>query len=125
MKTLPEEICKAWENRDGALIFASVDENGAPNIIYATCVGLHEQKQLVVADNYFDKTRKNIIRGSKGAILFMTKEGKAYQIKGSIEYRTEGPFFDFMKCWNPAKHPGHAAAVLTPEEAYSGSRKIA
>jgi len=124
MKSLTEEIIKAWENREPVAVFATVDEDGDPNIIYIGCMGLYENTQFVIADNYFDKTRKNILSKSKGAILFKTKEGKAYQIKGSIDYETQGKRFDYMKSINPVKHPGHAAAILLPEEAYSGSKKL-
>jgi len=124
MNFLPEEICKAWDNRDGAVILATVDENNVPNAIYATCVSLWKDKKIVVADNYFDKTRKNILAKSKGSVLFITKDKKAYQIKGVFAYVTDGELFDFMKSWNPSKHPGHAAAALNPEEIYSGAKKL-
>lgn len=79
---------------------------------------------LVVADNYFDKTRKNIRSGSYGSILLITKDDDSFQARGTIEYHEEGELFDFMKNWNPEKHPGHAAAVLKVEEVYSESRKL-
>jgi len=122
---IPEEVCKAWDERDGAVVFTTVDSEGRPNSIYATCVGRFSDDMLVVADNYFDKTRKNIGSGSYGSILFITRDGNSYQAKGTIEYHEEGELFDFMKSWNPEKHPGHAAAVLKVEEVYSGSRKLA
>ncbi len=124
MANLPESVSRAWEDRDGAVVLTTVDETGNPNSIYATCVGKFSEDILVVADNYFDKTRKNIFAGSRGSILFITKEGKSFQVKGSIEYITEGEVFDFMKSWNPEKHPGHAATVLKVEEAYSGAKKL-
>ncbi len=124
MESLPQEICEAWKKREEITVFATIDDDGMPNVIYATCVGLYENRDFVVADNYFDKTRRNIKRGSKASFLFMTKDGKAYQIKGTLEYETSGKIFDFMKCWNPAKHPGHAAAILKPVATYSGSRKV-
>jgi hypothetical protein len=79
---------------------------------------------LVVADNYFDKTRKNIRSGSYGSILLINRDGKSFQAKGNIEYHEEGELFDFMKSWNPEKHLGHATAVFKVEEVYSGSRKL-
>ncbi len=124
MAFLPESVSRAWEDRDGAVVLTTVDETGNPNSIYATCVGKFSENTLVVADNYFDKTRKNILAGSRGSILFITKEGKSFQVKGSIEYITEGEVFDFMKSWNPEKHPGHAATVLKVEEVYSGAQKL-
>ncbi|OGV48789.1 MAG: pyridoxamine 5-phosphate oxidase [Lentisphaerae bacterium GWF2_44_16] len=124
MNFLPEEICKAWANRDKVTILATAGESNLPNVIYVTCVELYQSKKIVIADNYFDKTRKNILAGSKGSFLFKTRENKTYQIKGFFEYVTEGEIFDFMKTWNPLKHPGHAAAILNPEEIYSGAEKL-
>ena len=124
MPELPADVREAWDDRNGPVVLATVDKNGVPNIIYATCVAAFSNNQLVVADNYFDKTRKNLLAGSKGAILFITKAGKAYQVKGSLEYHTKGPVFDHMKTWNPPKHPGHGAAALNVEDVYSGATRL-
>jgi len=121
---LSQEVIQAWEDRNGPVVFTTVDGSGVPNSIYATCVGRFDESTLVVADNYFDKTRSNIKNGSRGSVLFITTGNKAYQVKGTIEYHTEGTLFDFMKSWNPEKHPGHAAAVLRVEEAFSGAKKL-
>lgn len=51
----------------------------------------------------------------------MTKAQQAFQLKGTVEYVAHGTIFDWMKTWNPSKHPGHGAAVVTIEQAYSGS----
>jgi hypothetical protein len=124
MATLPEKVSSAFENREGPLVFSTADRNGNPNAIYATCVSKYDEQTIVIANNYFSKTLENIKNGSKGSILFLTKDGNAYQIKGSIEYHTDGKIFDDMKKWNPEKHPGHAAAAVTVEEVYSGSEKL-
>lgn len=124
MSNLPEETSKAWDERKGPIIFTTVDENKAPNAIYATCVKKFSEDTIVIADNYFDKTRNNIFAGSRGSILFITNEGKAYQVKGTIEYHKEGAIFEDMKTWNPKQHPGHAAVALRVEEVYSGAKKL-
>ena len=124
MTALPDDVRQAWEDRDGPVILATVGPDGAPNIIYATCVSAFGDDRLVVADNYFDKTRRNILAGSKGALLFRTHAGKAYQVKGALEYHTRGEIFDDMKSWNPPQHPGHAAAALRVEEVYCGAEKL-
>ena len=124
MAKLPETVSKAWDNRVGAVVFTTVSADGTANSIYATCVSKYNDETLVVADNYFDKTQKNILSGSKGVILFITEENKAYQVKGSIQYCTEGAIFDDMKKWNSKKHPGHAAAALKVEEVYKGAEKL-
>lgn len=127
MASLPDSVRQAWENREGPAILATVTPEGVPNIIYVAAISAifsPGDDRLVVADNYFDKTRKNILAGSPGAMLFMDTEGKACQVKGTIEYHTEGEIFDDMKSWNSPKHPGVAAAALRVEEVYCGAEKL-
>jgi predicted pyridoxine 5'-phosphate oxidase superfamily flavin-nucleotide-binding protein len=125
-KTLPEIVKSAWENKKPEVVFTTVSEDSTANSIYATCTSLFDGNKIIVANNFFDKTMKNILSGSKASILFITKDEKpkAYQIKGSIEYVTEGAAFENMKEWNPKKLPGHGAAVITIEEIYSGAEKL-
>ncbi len=124
MVLLSEAVSKAWEDRKGPVIFTTVNESGTPNAIYVGCVSKFGEDTIVIANNYFSKTQENIFAGSKGSILFITNEGKSYQIKGTIDYHTEGDIFDDMKKWNPSQHPGHGAAAIKVEEVYSGAEKL-
>ncbi len=120
-----EEILKdAWEKMKGPGILTTVDGNGMPNSIYVGEINYDPAVGVIVVDNYFCKTRENIKNGSKGSFLFLTEERKAYQVKGSIDYLTEGPVFDAMKQWHNDKHPGIAATVVKVEELYSGAEKL-
>lgn len=121
---MPEGIQQAWNDRKGPIVFTTVSADGVPNSIYATCVSLYQENSIIVANNYFSKTMKNIEAGSQGVILFITEEDKAYQIKGSIEHVTEGPVFDNMKSWNPERLPGVGAAIIAIEEIYKGAEKL-
>ena len=124
MAVLPEEVSKAWENRQGPIILTTVSKEGTPNSIYATCVSKYSEDTLIVANNYFSKTLKNIEAGSSGSILFITPENESYQVKGRIEYHTDSPLFEDMKKWNPEKHPGHAATALKVEAVYKGAEQL-
>jgi predicted pyridoxine 5'-phosphate oxidase superfamily flavin-nucleotide-binding protein len=123
MASLPEVVSKAWEDRRGPAIFTTVNKNGMPNAIYVGCVSKFSEDTIVVANNHFSKTQENILSGSKGSILFMSNKGGAYQIKGTIEYFTEGEIFDDMKKWNLSR-PGHGAAAIRVEEVYAGAKKL-
>lgn len=125
MVALPLQVCNAWDIRQDAVVFSTADINGVPNSIYVRSVFRYSESIIVIADNYFDKTRRNLLTGSKACILFITNEGKSYQLKGSVRYLQSGDIYDNMKKWNPSKHPGHAAACLEVEEVYSGSERIA
>ena len=125
MATLSETVLQAWEDRDGPVILATISPDGIPNIIYVTCVNRFDNTRLVVADNYFQKTKANALGTNKnGALLFRDKAGGAYQVKGKLEYLQEGEIFQHMKSWNPPKHPGHAALVLNVETVFSGAQQI-
>lgn len=124
MARLPEKVISAWNVREGPIVFATVSTKGKPNVIYATCVNLHDEGTVVIADNYFVKTLENITAGSTGAILFLTPDKKSYQIKGPLEYHATGEIYQAMKGWNPTKHPGRAAVALRAEEVYCGSERL-
>jgi hypothetical protein len=121
---LPKEVLDGWQEREKAVVLTTVSTDGMPNSIWATCADLYDQKTVVVADNYFSKTKQNILAGTLASVLFLTKERKSYQLKGTVSYHTEGPYFDFMKTFNPARHPGHGALVIHVQEAYSGAQNL-
>jgi predicted pyridoxine 5'-phosphate oxidase superfamily flavin-nucleotide-binding protein len=125
MPALPVVVSQAWENREGPIVLSTVDAEGNPNAIYATCVSKYSEDTLIIADNFFNKTSVNILTDSQGSLLFITKEGKSYQVKGKIEYHTEGVVFDDMKQWNPATLPGRAAATMKVEHVFSGAEQLA
>lgn len=124
MDNAKEVLKDAWDRHEGPIILTTVDENGVPNAIYMTFIKYLDDGRIVLTDNYFNKTRANIKRGSKGSVLFMTKERKSYQAKGSIEYLTDGPIYDDMRQWVDQKKPRIAAAVLSVDEFYSGAEKL-
>jgi predicted pyridoxine 5'-phosphate oxidase superfamily flavin-nucleotide-binding protein len=125
MKKLPEEVLLAWENRDGPIVLATVNQTGTPNIIYASMVSMTNDGRIAVADNYFDKTLANIHSGSTASVLFITKTRKAYQVKGRIEYDTDGPLFREMLTWADQKHPRKGVAIINAKEVYKGKDRLA
>ena len=125
MAALPEIASKAWDSHKGPMILSTVDTKGMPNSIYVGCVHKYSEEKLVIADNFFHKTRANINAGSPGVLLYITEEGKAFQIKGSLEYHTSGKIYEEMKNgWLDEKFPGVAATVLNVEEVYIGADKL-
>jgi predicted pyridoxine 5'-phosphate oxidase superfamily flavin-nucleotide-binding protein len=125
MRDVPEAVVEAWNNREGPAVFVTVGESGVPNAIYVTCIRRADGARFVIADNYFDKTRRNIDAGTRGALLFITKERKSFQVKGSLESHGRGEAFEGMKKWLDPKYPGRAAVVLNVDEAYRGAEKLA
>jgi predicted pyridoxine 5'-phosphate oxidase superfamily flavin-nucleotide-binding protein len=119
-----EIVAQAWDNREGPAVLATVDAAKTPNAIYVGEIRYARDEGFVVADNYFSKTRANIKSGTRGAILFLTKDRKSFQVKGPLTYHTEGPIYENMRSWHDPKYPGVAATLLRVEEAYSGAEKL-
>jgi hypothetical protein len=119
-----EIVAQAWDNREGPAVLATVDAAKTPNVIYVGEIRYAPREGFIVADNYFCKTRANIKNGTKGAILFLTKDRKSFQVKGPMTYHTEGPIFENMRSWHDPKYPGVAAVLLRVEGAYSGAEKL-
>lgn len=113
-----------WDKRDGPAVLTTVDSNGKPNTVYVAEIQYDPEIGFIVADNYFDKTRRNIKSGSPGTILFLTKQRKPYQAKGTLSYHTNGPIYEKMLEKHNPEHPGVAATVLKVEELYSGAKQL-
>ncbi len=123
---VPENARTAWNERQGACVFTTANPDGTPNSIWVSCVKMADEETIVVADNFFDKTRKNIDLNQKVSLLYIAPEKRSFQIKGTVSYQTNGPHYDDMKKdWLDPKMPGRGAAVIQVEEVYSGAEKIA
>jgi predicted pyridoxine 5'-phosphate oxidase superfamily flavin-nucleotide-binding protein len=125
MTAIPEEVSKAWENREGPIVLTTINSEGIrmpfmqpASANTATIPWLWQ----IISSN---KTRANILAGSKASLLFITKEGESYQIKGTVVYHTEGPIYEDMKKWNPKKLSGHAAAALKVQHVFCGAEELA
>ena len=55
-------------------------------------------------------------------MLYITEDKKAFQVKGSIDYLTDGEIFDFIRADFPK---AVAATVVNVEEVYSGAERLA
>jgi len=124
MANLPKLVINLWENREGPVVFTTVDENSTPNSVYVSCIRRENESTFVIADNYFEKTRVNIENGKKSCILFITKNRKSIQMKGIVERHSSGNVFNGMKKWLNPKYPGKAAVVFAVQEVYMGSEKL-
>ena len=124
MATLPQAFLDAWNQREPRMIFTTVDTNGDPNAVWVLCVKKLDNQRILIANNFFYKTLENILAGSSGSLLFIAPEREAYQIKGSLEYHTEGPIYDDMKAWLDPKFAGLGAVVLNIDAIYYGAEKV-
>jgi predicted pyridoxine 5'-phosphate oxidase superfamily flavin-nucleotide-binding protein len=125
MTRIPEYIANAWQNRNGPAVLSTVSEEGIPNIVYTAFIQLHDDDVFLITDHFFNKTRQNILRGSKGTLLFLSEDGKSsYQLKGSFEYLPEGEIIEQIRETMPPGMPGHAAVILKIDSIYAGGEQL-
>lgn len=124
MAQLPEVVATALQNIEGAAVFTTVSENGIPNAVYVMPFKTIDGNKVIIVDNYFGKTRTNILNATQGSLLFITKDMSAYQIKGTLEYQTSGDIYEEMRQAVDPKHPRVAIVILNVEEVYSGTQKL-
>lgn len=125
MKSLPESVAQAWDEREPLAVLSTVSKDGVPNSIYVGVVGRYDDHTFFIANHYFSKTRQNIHDDGKASLLFLTKERKSFQLKGTIELQDSGPVFEAMQQINPDLYPGHSAAVLYVEQVFCGATQLA
>ncbi len=124
MSNIQDQILKEWNDRQNYIVFTTVNKESIPNSVYIGYASLYDENTLLIADNKLSKTKENVLSGSKGSVLFITSETKAYQIKGSLSYEKKGKYFDDMKKWNREDLPGHGVVILAVEEIFSGAEKL-
>ncbi|WP_319507936.1 pyridoxamine 5'-phosphate oxidase family protein [uncultured Methanolobus sp.] len=79
--------------------FATASKDGVPNVIPIGMCMLQEDSETVwIVDNYFLKTKENILANPKGAIYVWGPEIKGcFQIKGDIEVIDSGEEYEAMR----------------------------
>jgi len=123
MAQLPEAVKKAITKQD---IFpvATSNQNCIPNVVYIKYLKLIDDETILIADNYLDKTRNNILNNGNISFAVRDEEKGSFQIKGSAERITEGDMFDEVQKWVPDKLPRVAAVIMHIEEIYNGAERI-
>jgi len=125
---IPNEIQKVVDDQK-LYIISTVSGEGMPNSIYVKFLKVYSDNQILIADNKFFKTKKNLEENPKLSFVVLdTKTKKAYQLKGSVKIHKEGRVFEDAKKWvkmeTNSRLTPKSAVILEVEEIYSGADKI-
>jgi len=124
MAKLPKMVKDAIDKQD-VFPIATCGQDGIPNLVYIKFLKVIDDETVLIADNRFSKTRKNIQDTQKLAFVVRDEEKGSFQIKGSTEWLTTGPMFDEVQEWVPDRLPRVAAVVLHVEQVYNGADQLA
>lgn len=97
---------------ENVLAFAT-SHRDTPNVVAVGYVKIVLKDELIITDNYMNKTKNNLLRNRNVALVVWNKEGTlGYQLKGKAGYLTEGKWLDFVKNMKENKGMPSKAAIL-------------
>ncbi len=120
---LPDNVQEIILNAEGKALATSADDG--LHVVPVSTVKIHEGKILLV-DYFMGKTIKNISSNPKVALACWRGLG-GYQIKGEVEYITEGEVFDETKAWAEELFPDRQVKgilLITVQEVYDVSATV-
>ena len=125
MNALPDEFLTDWAERESLAALATVAGDGTPNVIWVACLHLMADDACVlIADNWMDKTHRNLDATGIGALVILALPRRAWQLKGTLSHHTEGELFDNMKHgWLDPSHPGNGVVCLELQELWQGAEQ--
>jgi len=124
MVKLPDTVKEAIAKQD-VFPVATSDAQGMPNVIYIKYLKVMDDNTVLIADNYFHKTRNNIRMNPKLSFVVLDKDHGSFQIKGTAKRSIDGPMYGEVQEWVPGKLPREAAVVLSVEQVYNGAKQLA
>lgn len=121
------EIPKKVEDvlKQASLVWVGTCSEETPNVNIVHFFKIIDDDKILLADNYFNKTRKNIEKNPNVAVTVKSpEESIAYELKGFAEICTEGEIFKEMKEWVHSEEeslPAKAAVVVKIEKIYDST----
>jgi predicted pyridoxine 5'-phosphate oxidase superfamily flavin-nucleotide-binding protein len=101
------------------IYLATSDNKGRPNLITVMYCKLIGKNQILVTDNFMNKTRKNLLQNNKISVVCGAGE-EWYQLKGTAKYLPKGKWKNIVKAMSENKGLAAKAAVLiTIKEGYN------
>lgn len=92
-----------------------------PNVVPVAFKAVLDDGKLAVGDVFMNITRANILANGMIAVAaYDPATSEAYQVKGTVEYVTEGPVFDMFQAMAEATFKGavnaKGALIITPNK---------
>jgi len=123
MAKLTQQVKNAISNQE-VFPVATSSNQAVPNVVYIKFLKPINDETILIADNYLNKTKDNILSNGKISFVVLDKEKGSFQIKGTAQRATEGAMFEEVQQWVPDDLPKAAAIVMQVEDIYNGAEQI-
>ncbi len=118
--TLNEDMIDAIEKDN--LVFLSTCADDIPNVVPIGFARPLDDEKILLVDNFMKKTRENLEKNPRAALVIRDASKCPYQFKGTVEIHTSGELFDEAVDWATSvmsKLSPKAAIVFKVQEIYS------
>ena len=97
MAKMNPRIKEIFEKQE-TIVLSTATKDGVPNVVPVNAKKIIDDETILISNQYFDKTLKNLKNNPRAAITIWDKlEG--YQIKGTITIETSGKRFEETAQW--------------------------
>lgn len=79
------------------IAFATVDEEGKPNVIAVACSKVVSSDQILITDNFMKQTKENLAKNSNVCLAVWNKKWAGYKIIGNAHYFVTGKWKRFVE----------------------------
>jgi predicted pyridoxine 5'-phosphate oxidase superfamily flavin-nucleotide-binding protein len=110
MVKLTDQIKESLTGTKTAFL-ATASKDGTPNVVPIGAFKLLDDETLLISDQFFQKTLKNMKENQKVALSYWGEKG-GYQIKGAVTVHTDDEVFKNDVAWMKEVRPH-----LTPKSA--------
>lgn len=93
---------------------ATIDNNGAPNVIPVACVKVVGGNRVLITDNFMKRTKENIIKNKNVCLAVWNQKEQGYKLIGKAKYFSSGKWAKFVKQMPENKEfPAKGAIIVT------------
>jgi len=122
MVKMPAEVRETLEKQK-PLPIATASRSGVPNVVFVGLMKIIDDETIMLVDNFFYKTARNLAENPKIAMVCYNSETKkSFQIKGDVTVSKEGKDFEAMRAWVHGinnKLPAKSCAMVKVTEIYN------
>lgn len=101
--------------------FATAGKDANPNAVPVGAFKVFDDETIIVSDQFFNKTAKNIKENPKAALTWWGEKA-GFQVKGTVTIHTDGKIFDDDVAWVKGLKPNlnpKAAILMKVTDVYS------
>lgn len=99
MAKMTEQV-KSIFNSQRIVVFSTASKDGIPNAVPIGAKKIIDDETILISNQYFDKTLKNIMENPRAGLTFWDiKTHEGYQVKGTITIETSGERFEKTAKW--------------------------